>query len=185
MDERDTAQLPSLGKLSTLLHSVRPFCRLREDEVSLNDNGQRAQSANEARLTTYMQPSMNFNEEKFDNVLREVEDVDLALQGKKVRLDYPCSRLFWRQNCVDVSNHFKIERCDLQRLWDDKTWQNKLSCISCLVLGRACFWEIHQYLEDILMLKVPVPAYLPWWPMTCIAVTTPSVSCAFTKMFPI
>lgn len=51
-------------------------------EISLDDRG--AQNLDRENKATYLQPSMDFNEEKHDSILREVEDVDLALQGKKV-----------------------------------------------------------------------------------------------------
>lgn len=34
-------------------------------------------------------PVMDFDEEKYDNVLREAQDVEMALQGKKVPNPFP------------------------------------------------------------------------------------------------
>ena len=51
--------------------------RLTQGDVTLDDEGK-------SKKASYLMPAMDFDETRHETVLQEAEDMDLALQGKKV-----------------------------------------------------------------------------------------------------
>ena len=52
-------------------------CRLTEGDSALEDEGK-------SKKASYLMPAMDFDEMRHETVLQEAEDMDLALQGKRV-----------------------------------------------------------------------------------------------------